>query len=271
MWKMIRKHVDPNAKVGVLNASVLEDENAKPEATLRHMMVLEKEGMEALWNAVKAYGTTRNHLYLAASLRAAESWRSERNKPQRPYRLLTPIDLRPLLGEKPGLGNYSGIINLDFTPQEVMGDSLLTLIKEQLKAGRKLEQAIEAPTNLGVVSALLPIRQFRKALREFDADPKSFFFSYGLTAINFPPQMHLPNDVDVQRVWMTGSVTGHPGFGLGPVRDRGRVYLLSAHRAPLLSADGAKDYLRRFKEELDRLVAEAPERRRRKAKSTESV
>ena len=148
---------------------------------------------------------------------------------------------------------------------------MLGLIKKQLKAGRELEEAIEAPTNLGVVSALLPIRAFRKALREFDADPNSFWFSFGLTAVNFPAQMHLPNDVDVQRVWMTAAVTGHPGFGLGPVRDRGKVYLLSAHRVPLLSVEGAKDYMQRFKEELERLVAGAPERKRRRAKTPETV
>ena len=59
--------------------------------------------------------------------------------------------------------------------------------------------------------------------------------------------------------------------GVGPVRDRERVYLAAVHRIPALSEAGAMDYLRRFSEELDKLIDAAPERKRRaKAEATET-
>jgi NRPS condensation-like uncharacterized protein len=270
IWRMIRRHVDPNAKIGVVNASVLDDEAAaaEPNAVGHRSLTLERADLERVWTAAKAYRATPNHLYLAASLRAADAWRRARSKPDRDFLVLVPADLRPLFGLEPCLGNYSGVIDLVATPDQIRapagGDGgLLEVIRTSLKQVRDLDQAIAAPMNLGVSSLLLALPMFRKALRDFDTSTDSFYFSFGYTAVVLPPEVALPRDVDVTRLWMLGSPAAHPGLGLGPVRDRDRVHMVVGYRRPLLTDGGAEEFLTRFQEELERLLADAPARKRR--------
>ncbi|RMG15619.1 MAG: hypothetical protein D6731_07960 [Planctomycetota bacterium] len=265
LWRMIRRHVRPSAKVGVVHASLLDDEGAEPGPVAYRIRSYEPAEVEGFWRAAKRYRATRNHLYVAASLRAALAWRRARGLPERAFRLLVPAHLRGLFDLDVGLGNCSGVINLDAAPETIDGDSseLLASIARQLRKARDLEEAIEAPLNLGVTSALLPLPLFRRALRDFDADPNSFFFSYGYTAVDFPPGLAYPRDVEVRRMWMLGSPARHPGVGLGPVRDRGRTHMVLGFRRGGLSEEGADDFLRRFDAALAELVAQAPKRPRR--------
>jgi NRPS condensation-like uncharacterized protein len=267
-WDLVRKHVDPAGKAGILNASLLEERDApEPTEVHRQVVTLEREQMQRLWEAAKGYRATLNHIYLAAALRAADGWRRARNLPtDRDYRILTPADLRPLLGLKPCLGNYSGIIELDLTAAQVQSDDVVATIRETLRDKRKLEAALQWPINLGVTSWLIALKHFRPILDTFYADPKTFYFTFGFTAIMFPSELCVPQDVEVRRMWMLGTPPRRPGLGMGPVRHGEQVNLVVAYRHPMLSDPAADDLLGRFRDEVERLVVSAPARRRRSRK-----
>jgi hypothetical protein len=66
-WDLVRKHVDPAGKAGILNASLLEERDApEPTEVHRQVVTLEREQMQRLWEAAKGYRATLNHIYLAA-------------------------------------------------------------------------------------------------------------------------------------------------------------------------------------------------------------
>src|SRR5581483_95468 len=105
---------------------------------------------------------------------------------------LFPIDLRPLLGLEPCVQNFVGVVRADFSIEEVRSAELARRVQERVQEAKSLEEAIETPVNLGVLSALLPPWAFRIALRSFDDDARSFFFSLLWSNVRIPPELRLP-------------------------------------------------------------------------------
>src|SRR5581483_6605107 len=101
IFSMIRRHVRPLDKLGVENASLLDDEKPQPYSSRHVLLAVPGARFEELKAEGAAQGLTRNDLLLAAALRAADAWRQARSRPDRPFRVLFPIDLRPLLGLEP--------------------------------------------------------------------------------------------------------------------------------------------------------------------------
>ncbi|HZU97328.1 MAG TPA: hypothetical protein VFF73_11575, partial [Planctomycetota bacterium] len=212
LWvlRMIRRHVRPLDKVGVLNASLVDSEKPRRQEATRDLMIETK----ARWNDD----------LLTAALRAALSWRRARALPERPFRVLFPIDLRPLLGLPVCVQNWVGVVRADFTPEEIESKDLPTKIRERVREAKTLEDGLETPVNLGFLSALLPPFVFRDALKRFDLDPDSFFFSFVWSHLKVP-DLTLP--AGTERVWFRSSLLRQPGTGffLSTRDDRTRVAL----------------------------------------------
>lgn len=259
LFRMILRHVHPLAKVGVKNASLLDDEDLEAGETHEQVLVVTAETMKRIRTNLRQQpkGCTNNHVLLAASLKAGQAWRRARDKPDRNFRVLLPTDIRRLLGLPPTLGNYVGVIHTEFTPSEIARPDLVAQVTERVQFRLDLEEAIETPTNLGVVSSLLPPWLFRSALRSFDNDKNTFFFSYLFSVVRPFRGLHLPDDVCVEKLWGRGAMAAHPGFGLLLVRKEARSDLLvtAEYRIPLASHEGVADYLRVFAEELEKLIA----------------
>lgn len=241
---MVRRHVKPLDKIGVQNASLLDDETPRPYSSRHLHMTLPLERWEALKEEGAARGLTRNDLLLAGALRAADAWRRERQKPDRPFRVLFPIDLRPLLGLPPCVQNFVGVVRADFTIDEVRSDDLPRRVQERVKEARSLEEAIETPVNLGVLAAVLPPWAFRIALLRFDDDARSFFFSFLWSNVRIPPDLALPPTAE--RVWIRGSLARQPGFGLVVSADGKQLNVALEYLTPLASEAGVRDYGSRF-------------------------
>ncbi len=237
---MIRRHVKPMDKVGVQNASLLDDEAPRP-ATSRHIEeAIPLERWDALKDAAAARGVSRNDLLLAAALRAADGWRRARNKPDRAFRVLYPIDLRAILGLPACVQNFVGVVRADFSIEDVRRDDLAKLVQERVKESRSLEEAIETPVNLGVLSAVLPPWVFRAALAGFDDDPRSFFFSLVWSNVRVPPDLVLPPGTE--RIYLRGPLVRQPGVGVFATLDARSLNLTLEYLSPLASEEGVRDY-----------------------------
>ncbi|MBX3467566.1 MAG: hypothetical protein KF878_11810 [Planctomycetes bacterium] len=254
LLRMIWRHARPLDKVGVRNASLLDDETARPAGSRHRLAALPADDWRRLGERAATLGLTRNDLLLAAVLRAADAWRQARGKDERPFRVLLPTDLRATLGLPPRtLQNVVGVVRADFTLAEVRDPDLPAIVSRRVKAGRDLEEAVEAPVNLGTVSALLPPWLFRRALRAFDADPRSFFFSLLWSHIRVPPDLaRLPG---TEAVWVRGSLVRQPGFGVVLVNDGGQATLAFEYLVPLASDEGAADLEARLLAEARAFVA----------------
>ncbi|MCO5165348.1 MAG: hypothetical protein M9894_03145 [Planctomycetes bacterium] len=254
LLRMIRRHVRPLDKVGVRNASLLDQEDARPAGSRHRLAEVPPDDWRALGARAAAAGVTRNDLLLAALLRAADGWRRARGKDDRPFRVLLPTDLRATLGLPPRtFQNVVGVVRADFGPAEVRAPDLPAIVSARVKAGRALDDAVEAPVNLGVVSALLPPWLFRRALRAFDADARSFFFSLLWSNIRVPPDLARPPGTEA--IWVRGSLVRQPGVGVVLVNDGGRANLAFEYLVPLASEAGVADLEARLLAEVRALGA----------------
>jgi NRPS condensation-like uncharacterized protein len=237
---MVRRHVRPMDKLGVQNASLLDDEKPQPYSSRHQLVTLTWDRWESLKDKAQERGLSRNDLLLAAALRAADAWRRARGKPDRPFRVLFPVDLRPLLGLQPSVQNFVGVVRSDFTIEEVRSPDLPLRVKERVQESRTLEEAVETPVNLGFLSALLPPWAFRIALRSFDDDPRSFFFSLLWSNVRIPQDLPLPPTTE--RAFIRGSLARQPGFGVVVSADGKQLNIALEYLVPLASDDGVRDY-----------------------------
>jgi len=250
--RMIRRHVRPLDKLGVENASLLDDEKPQPTSSRHHVVHVPWDRWESLKERAQERGLTRNDVLLAAALRAADAWRRARNKPDRPFRVLFPIDLRALLGLASCVQNFVGVVRSDFTIDEVRSAELPLRVKERVQESKSLEEAIETPVNLGFLSVVLPPWAFRIALRSFDDDPRSFFFSLLWSNIRIPQDLPLPPGTE--RVWIRGSLARQPGFGVVLSADGKQLNVALEYLTPLASEEGVRDYGARFLGEVSSLL-----------------
>lgn len=253
IWRMVRRHVRPLDKVGVRNASLLDDEAPRPSGSRAALVTIPIEWWERLRREPREGGVTRNDVLVTAALRAADAWRRARGKPDRSFRVLLPTDLRPTLGLAPCLQNFVGVVRAEFAAEELRGPALEELVSARVKLGRDLAEAIETPVNLGVLSALLPPALFRAALKSFDNDARSFFFSFLFTHFRaLPGEVREPGGVRVERMWARVAVPRQPGFGLVVVRDARQVTIALEYRDALVSEASVEDYRRLLEAEIGR-------------------
>ncbi len=245
---MVRRHVRPMDKLGVENASLLDDETPQPYSSRHRLLELAWDRWESLKGRGQERGLSRNDLLLAAALRAADAWRRARGKPDRPFRVLFPVDLRPLLGLPPSVQNFVGVVRSDFTIDEVRSPELPLRVKERVQEARSLEEAVETPVNLGFLSVVLPPWAFRIALRSFDDDPRSFFFSLLWSNVRIPQDLPLPPSTE--RVWIRGSLARQPGFGVVVSADGKQLNIALEYLVPLASDEGVRDFGERFLAEI---------------------
>lgn len=256
LLRMIRRHVRPMDKVGVRNATLLDAEDAAPTGSRHRLAEVPAATWQRLGERAAAAGRTRNDLLLSATLRAGDAWRQARARDERAFRVMLPTDLRATLGLPPRTyQNFVGVIRADFALSEVRAADLPTIVSSRVKEGRSLDEAIEAPVNLGTLSALLPPWLFRRVLRQFDADPRSFFFSLLFSNIRTPADLARPAGVTTERVWVRGSLVRQPGFGIVLVNDGAHVNLAFEYLVPLASEDGVADFEARFLTEVERMAA----------------
>jgi NRPS condensation-like uncharacterized protein len=255
LLRMIRRHVRPLDKVGVQNASLLDDESPRPSGSRHAIAAFGAEDWEGARAAARARGVTRNDILVAASLRAALAFRRRRGRPDRRFRLLFPTDIRSLLGLPPSLQNFVGVIRAEFDPEEIARADLETLVSARVRLGRTLEEAIETPVNLGFLAAVLPPFLFRRALRAFDADPRSFFFSYLWSNIRLPPDFPVPDGARIERLWIRGSIPRQPGFGLVVVGGEGEASIVAEYLEALVSEASVAEFLALFVAEVRRALA----------------
>lgn len=252
--RMVARHVKPLDKVGVKNASLLDDE-ARGWTGSRHLLTaIDPARWAALKERAAALGVTRNDLLVTATLRAADGWRRARGKEDRPFRLLLPTDLRATLGLPPSMQNVVGVVKADFAAAEVRAPELPGVVSGRIKLGRTVDEAVETPVNLGVVSAVLPPFAFRAALRRFDHDPRSFFFSLLVSTIRLPADLPAPADLGVERVWIRGSLARSPGVGLVLTDDGRQVTVAFEYLVPIASEAGVADLRQRFETEVAKFV-----------------
>jgi NRPS condensation-like uncharacterized protein len=252
LWRQVRRHARPMDKVGVRNASLLDDEKPRRSTSRHRLTAIGQPQWDRLKQASQARGLTRNDLLLAAALRAADSWRRDRKKEERSFRVLLPTDLRPTLGLEPGFQNFVGVVRSDFSLDEVRSPDLPAIVSKRVKLGRELEEAIETPVNLGTLSVLLPPWAFRLALRSFDDDARSFFFSFLFSNIRVPADLAKPDGTTTEAIWVRGSITRQPGFGLVITNDGERVNVAIEYLSAYVSDESVLDFERRFLGEIER-------------------
>lgn len=250
MLRMVRRHVRPMDKVGTVNASILDDEAPRPGALRCLTASMSQERMVELAERARAGGLTRNDLLVTAALRAADGWRRARGKADRLFRVLLPTDLRGLFELPATLGNMVGVVRSEYTAEETRRADLASVVSERVRRGRELEDAIESPVNLGVLSALLPPWLFRRELRKFDADPRSFFFSFLLSNIRIPAGFTEPAGLEIERLWVRGSLPRQPGAGIVAVQDGRQMTLAFYAMSAMVSEAGMRDFFARLLAEL---------------------
>jgi hypothetical protein len=258
---MVLRHVRPGAKVGVIHAAMqdgIEDGEASPlsRTTREQSWDVPSDVWGKLKLVADARQRTRNDLLVHAALAAADRWRRARSLPDRDFRMLLPMDLRPLLGLQGALQNYAGSLDVAFGVEEMRQSSFPETLSKRIRDGRRLEEAIEAPVNLGFLSSFLPFAVFRKALQDFDRDPRSFYFSMLFSHMRLHAELAIPSDLELRRFFVRGSLTKTPGFGVVVTTLPGHVHVLVEYLSPMLSEQGAADYMAEFQRQIRELVAE---------------
>jgi len=259
MWRAIRRHFHPFRKVGAQNAHLLDDE--APQETQSHHWIarLEPDLMVRLKRAAQRAGVTRQDLLLSAALRAADALRRERGRPDRPYRVLMAVNLRPHLRVRPGVGNCVGSIQLGVEASEVRDEQLPQHLSRLIRDGTRLEEAIEAPLYLGVLSSVLPTWLLRRILRRRDADPHSFYYTFYFTlmfASPGSPFMKTPKEgPPVERVLGRTPMPRRPGFGvtLAYLREELGLFLVVEYLSPIVQDETAQAFAERFRAAIERL------------------
>jgi hypothetical protein len=258
LGRMILRHGRPLEQMGVQNASLLDRESFMQGEIAIRVVHLGPSEWAALGRVAERSGCTRNDLLVTAALRSADHGRRAIGKPDRPLRVLLPTDLRPALGLGPSFQNCIGNVRAHFTPEEVRGPGLLERVSARIKLGRSLDEAVESPVNLALISNLLPPALFRWSLRRFDGDPRSHFFSFLFSNVRVPDGGVLPDGVTTRGYFMMTTVPRQPGFGYLVANRGDRVAVTLQYQKAALSEASAERYERVFLSELRRFVAEEP-------------
>ncbi len=243
--RMVRRHVRPLGKVGVLNAS-LYDDVAPTACHTRHLLGrIDPHVFERLGQQAGAGELTRNDLLVACALRAADQHQQARGRADRPFRLLLPTNLRGTLKLGPGLQNFLGVVRADFGIDEVRTPGLPDIVHARVREGRSLEDAVETPVNIGVMCLLLPPWLMRRALRKLDLDTSSSFFSFLFSNMRSPPLPAL-DGVRTESVAIRGSLGRRPPLGLALAREQAGMAVTIEYSYPLVTDASAAGYLERF-------------------------
>jgi hypothetical protein len=251
--RAVRRHVHPFGKVGAQHAHLLDDVEPRPTCSRHVTARVAPELLARLRRVAETAGVSRHDLFVSAALRAADARCRARGRPDRPFRVLLPTNLRRDLGMAAGLGNYVGTIKVHVEAAEVRRAELPGRVATMIRAGRLLEEAVETPVNLGVVSAVLPPWLLRRALRRLDADSDSFFFSFLFSTMRPPPELTLPEAEGVERVLVRGSLSRRPGFGLALTRFRDELAVVVEYLSPIVTDETARTFAAGFVAELERL------------------
>lgn len=250
--RMARRHVRPMDKVGVRNASLLDDETPRPSGSRHHILDIEGATTARVKERAAAHGLSRNDILLACALRAADAWRRARGKGDRAFRVLLPTDLRTLFGMPPTLQNFVGVVRSDFSVEDVRAADLAPIVAARIMAFREIDEAVEAPYNLGILATVLPPWLFRRALRRFDNDPRSFFFSFLWSHIRIPESQAMPAGAGPAEVWIRGSLPRQPGFGIVICAAGPRVRVAFEYLPALVSAESVGSFGAAFATEVER-------------------
>jgi hypothetical protein len=253
LLQMVRRHVKPSGKVGERNAELHDDANAAGVSTRWHTDWIEPARWQGLSRLASGQELTRNDLLVAASLRAADRFRRERGREDRPFRLLLPANLRPQLGLPPGLQNFLGVVNASFSVAEVRSTQLATIVHGRVQQGRELEEVIETPIHLGTMSLLLPPWLLRRALRKLDHAPGDNYFSFMFSHWRHAPPRPLA-DVTLERLSIRGSLSRRPPIGLVLVPERDGLAITLEYRYPLVVDASARAFVAAFRAEVDEML-----------------
>jgi NRPS condensation-like uncharacterized protein len=253
LWQMVRRHVRPTGKVGVQNASLLDETAPLPTETRHHLGTLPEAAWQRVGEAIAGKELTRNDVLLAAALRAADAHQRERGRPERPFRVMLPTNLRGQLGLATGLQNFLGVLRAEFTVAEVRAPDLVDIVHARVREHRSLEDAVETPVNLGVMTLVLPTWLMRRALRKLDLDASSSFFSFLFSHMR-APELQALDGVTTRAVYIRGSLARRPGFGLALTREKSGLSVTVEYLHPLVTDESAAAFARRFADE----VAQTP-------------
>ena len=255
--RMLKTHVRPMDKVGTRNASLLDDESPRPSPISQMFVQLEPDTDQKLIQATRESGFTRNDLLVTAIVRASDVFRSRRKRPNQLFRLLLPMNLRPILGLPENcLQNFVGVVRSEFTPEEARSPELALLVSKKVRLGKDYEEAIETPVNLGFLSWALPPPVFRYVLKKFDQDPKSFFFSLIFSHVRLPKDSFAdpPGNV-IENISIRIPLTRQPGVAIGAASSDRKVTFCFTYLSAMVSETSIAEFVELFKRELGSLLS----------------
>lgn len=189
-----------------------------PEAPITGFGVRVLHLSPAAWRTLKeratAQGCTRNDLLSAAVLRAAAAVRRERGESDEPWRMLTPMDLRPFFGETSPRSNWMGTIEVDVAPAELVAAGLEQLLHRRLAEGKAPMRAAATPVLLGALSVILPARLYKEMFRRIDAPGRANPFSLLVSHIRPPGALCWPRSLSPRGLWCASTLPRKPGLGV---------------------------------------------------------
>lgn len=216
----------------------------------------------AAWRALKdraaAQGCTRNDLLSAAALRAVAAVRRERGLSDEPWRLLTPMDLRPFFGEHSPRSNWMGTIEVDVAPAELSAAGLEQLLHRRLAEGKAPARAAATPVMLGAVGALLPARLYKELFRRIDAPGRANPFSLLVSHIRPPGALCWPPALLPRSLWCASTLPRKPGLGLTVTTVGDAVSVAVCWPRPLVREETIDALVAQLRVELGDALVSAP-------------
>ncbi len=231
-------------------ASLLEREAAQAGALHYVVLDLPTSDWERLGERANTLGCSRNDLMLTALLRAAAAWRRAEEMPDEDFRALIPVDLRRELGMGPSLGNHLGVMEAEFTAEEIAGPTLHATVRVRLKAERAAARVLATPMALAMLTTLPP-RALRAFFRWLDERPSSFMYSFLFSHIRVPDRLGVPSSIRAQRLYCLSSLPRQPGVGVTVTALPGSITIVLAYTPPRLSDAGAASLMARFSAALE--------------------
>jgi len=256
MWRMARRHLKPAGKVGQRNAELYDDVNATGGSFRNHTSWITPETFESLNQATDSGALTRNDLLVTAALRAADRLRLASGREDRPFRLTISANLRRQLGLEPAMQNFLGTLQPLFTVDEVRSRDLAKVVHERIQHGRELEDIVETPIHLGIMTLLLPPWLMRKALRKLETATDGPYFSFLYSSYR-QPEIRAPEGTQIRNSKVLHAMPRRPPIALSLGRDRGAMRIMVIYRHPMVSDATAQAFAQGFRAEVDRIVASA--------------
>lgn len=214
------------------------------------------------WRALKvratAQGCTRNDLLCAGALRAAAAVRRERGLSDEPWRMLTPVDLRPFFGEHSPRSNWMGTIEVDVAPAELVAAGLERLLHQRMAEGKAPVRAAATPVLLGVLGALLPARLYKEMFRRIDAPGRANPFSLLVSHIRPPGALCWPPALLPRSLWCASTLPRKPGLGLTVTTVGDAVSVAVCWPRPLVREETIDALVAQLRRELGDELAPAP-------------